>query len=357
MNRQCFCILVTIGLTLAGCGGGSSTSSDTSSNVPSVLVGGAIQGKALQLSATVTTFSGSHTNSGSTDGTGSTAAFNGLAGITTDGTNLYAADSGNHTIRKIVISTGVVTTIAGSAGTTGSGDGIGSAARFNGPDGITTDGTSLYVADAFNCIIRKIVLATGAVTTIAGSAYSAGHADGSGTAARFNYPTGITTDGTSLYVSEPLSKTIRKIAITSGTVTTIVGSTSISRPATMPLGLITTTAGGTNVLAGAISNPNYTATIIGTTIGTTISDGFTSTPALPDGSGTAITINPGDTVTIIDTTTGTATSGGYPTSTLPPTLIDGSGATIAVRSLAMGAIITDGKKLYTASGSFIDKTE
>ena len=61
----------------------------------------------------------------------------------------------NHRIRKIVISTGVVTTLAGS-GTTGSTDATGTSSRFYSPMGITTDGTNLYVADFRNHRIRKI---------------------------------------------------------------------------------------------------------------------------------------------------------------------------------------------------------
>ena len=68
--------------------------------------------------------------------------------ITIDGTNLYVTDSWNETIRKVVISTGIVTTLAGSAGLSGSTDGTGSAARFNYPYGITTDGANLYVVDS-----------------------------------------------------------------------------------------------------------------------------------------------------------------------------------------------------------------
>ena len=90
----------------------------------------------------------------STDATGTSAIFNNPTGITTDGTNLYVADHINHRIRKIVISTGVVTTLAGSS--IGSTDGIGTSAKFNYPRGITTDGANLYVADLYNHRIRKI---------------------------------------------------------------------------------------------------------------------------------------------------------------------------------------------------------
>ena len=117
------------------------------------LMGGSIQGIELSLSTAVTTLAGS--SSGSTDATGTSASFSEPWGITTDGTNLYVADSGNHRIRKIVISTGVVTTLAGS-GSQGSTDATGTSASFKYPVGITTDGTNLYIADQSNHRIRKI---------------------------------------------------------------------------------------------------------------------------------------------------------------------------------------------------------
>jgi len=96
------------------------------------------------------------------------------------------ADTGYHLIRKIVISTGVVTTVAGT-GSSGSANGTGTSASFNNPRGITTDGTNLYVADFGNHLIRKIVISTGAVTTLAGTG-SSGSANGTGTSASFNNP-------------------------------------------------------------------------------------------------------------------------------------------------------------------------
>ena len=171
----------------------------------------------------VTTIAGIANSTGSTDGTGSAARFYSPAGITTDGTNLYVADAGNHTIRKVVISTEVVTTIAGLPGSGNylSTDGTGSAARFFTPIGITTDGTNLYVTDSYNNKIRKIVISTGVVTTLAGSG-TAGSTNGTGTAASFSDPSGITTDGTNLYVAD--SSIIRKIVISTGVVTTIAGT-------------------------------------------------------------------------------------------------------------------------------------
>lgn len=172
----------------------------------------------------VTTLAGTAGSAGSADGIGAAARFDTPMGITTDGANLYVADYGDHTIRKIVIATGAVTTLAGSAGAAGAADGTGSAARFFQPSGITTDGTSLYVADYGNDTIRKIAIATSVVTTLAGSAGSAGGVDGSGSVARFNGPAGIASDGTNLYVTDYGDDTVRKVTIADGMVTTLAGS-------------------------------------------------------------------------------------------------------------------------------------
>jgi fibronectin type 3 domain-containing protein len=161
-------------------------------------------------------------SSGSADGTGAAASFNWAYGITTDGTNVYVADTWNHKIRKVVIATGVVTTLAGS-GSIGSADGTGTGASFNFPYGITTDGTNLYVADTNNHLIRKVVIATGVVSTVAGTTTS-GSANGTGTAAAFNLPKSITTDGTSLYVAEAGGNKIRRIVIATAAVTTLAGT-------------------------------------------------------------------------------------------------------------------------------------
>lgn len=177
--------------------------------------------KIISDTSTVTTLAGGGSE-GVADGTGTAARFNSPEGITTDGTNLYLSDTENHKIRKIVIETGVVTTLAGS-GSIGSADGTGTAASFYYPRGITTDGTNLYVGDTWNNKIRKIVIATGVVTTLAGSG-SIGSVDGASTVASFSDPRGITTDGTNLYVTDHFNNKIRKIVISTGEVTTLAGS-------------------------------------------------------------------------------------------------------------------------------------
>lgn len=179
--------------------------------------------KIVIATADVTTFAGAYGVSGTTDGIGTAARFNYVTSITNDGTNLYVTDRGNNTIRKIVIDTAEVTTLAGLPGTSGSADGIGTAARFYWPFGITTDGTNLYVSDNANHTIRKIVISTGLVSTIAGTVGSTGSNDGAGLSAKFNYPFGLATDGNNLYVADRSNNTIRKIVLSSGIVSTMAG--------------------------------------------------------------------------------------------------------------------------------------
>jgi sugar lactone lactonase YvrE len=171
----------------------------------------------------VTTVAGSAGEYGDIDGTGAGASFRWPFGIATDGTNLYVTDSESHTIRKVAMATGEVTTVAGAAGVAGHANGTGAAATFDHPHGIALDGGILYVTDSFNCTIRKVVLATGAVTTVAGFPGASGTEDGTGSEARFLYPEGVVSDGTNLYVSDS-NQTIRKVAIATGAVTTLAGS-------------------------------------------------------------------------------------------------------------------------------------
>ncbi len=184
--------------------------------------------KMIISSVSVTTLAGTAGVSGSDDGIGSVARFNSPHGITTDGSNLYVADTYNNTIRKINITSGEVTTLAGVAGITGAADGTGSDALFSGPYGIMTDGENLYVADIKNSTIREIVIATGVVTTIAGKAGEVGSFDGCGSSARFNYPTGITTDGTNLFIVDRSNNTIRKLVPSTGEVSTVAGTAGSS---------------------------------------------------------------------------------------------------------------------------------
>ncbi len=172
----------------------------------------------------VTTLAGTSGALGSKDGTGAVARFSGPCGVATDRAgNVYVADTDNHTIRKIT-ATGVVTTLAGKAGSLGSTDGTGADARFYYPYGVATDGDgNVYVADTFNNAIRRVTPA-GVVTTLAGVPGSPGKADGVGAAARFNRPYGIASDSAgNIYVADTYYCTIRTVTPT-GAVATLSGT-------------------------------------------------------------------------------------------------------------------------------------
>lgn len=150
------------------------------------------------------------------------ARFNQPLGIARDGSgNLYVADSANHTVRKIA-PTGSVTTLAGTAGASGSNDGTGAAARFSALKGIAVDGAgNVYVVD--NSAIRK-VSPLGVVTTLAGAAGELGDADGAGSSARFRRPWGIAVDGAgNVYVADTENLVVRRIT-PAGVVSTHAGT-------------------------------------------------------------------------------------------------------------------------------------
>jgi sugar lactone lactonase YvrE len=170
----------------------------------------------------VTTLAGTAGSRGSTDATGSAARFNNPYGVAVDSAgNVFVADYNNHTIRKVT-SAGVVTTLAGTAGSSGSTDATGSAARFYNPIGVSVDTAgNVFVADYFNHAIRKVTSA-GVVTTLAGSAGISGSTDATGSAARFNYPNGITVDTTGNVFVTDRNHTIRKVT-SAGVVTTEAG--------------------------------------------------------------------------------------------------------------------------------------
>jgi sugar lactone lactonase YvrE len=178
----------------------------------------------------VTTLAGAPGQPGSADGSGATARFNCPYGIVLDGQgNLLVADVRNHTIREVVIATGAVTTLAGSAGSPGTVDGTGAAARFYGPRSLASDGHgNVYVSEATS-IIRKIAVATAEVSTVAGAPGMKGSADGIGPAARFDTPAGLAFDADgNLYVADAVAGTVRKIVLATGEVSTLAGAPGVA---------------------------------------------------------------------------------------------------------------------------------
>lgn len=162
-------------------------------------------------SARVNTLAGSPTLFGNNDGTGSAARFGGVNAVAVDSSgNVYAADgNSNYTIRKITPA-GVVTTIAGTAGTFGFADGTGTSALFYIPNGIAVDSNGNLYVTVSNNTIRKIT-SGGVVTTLAGTNSVSGSTDGTGASALFSGPVGIAVDGSGdLFVADSANNTIRE---------------------------------------------------------------------------------------------------------------------------------------------------
>jgi sugar lactone lactonase YvrE len=200
--------------------------------------------------STATSSLGEPSPAGHADGTGAAASFKQPTGIAIDSSgNLYVSDTGNNTIRKVT-SAGVVTTLAGTAGSAGSADGTGSAARFSSPRGLTVDGSgNVYVADGGNSSIRKITPA-GVVTTLAGLTGNFAVQFGTGSSAIFDVPAGIAVDsGGNLYVSEELGNVIAK-----GAVSTVVTPPPPVAPVFTAQPISVTVTGGTVALSVAASN-------------------------------------------------------------------------------------------------------
>ena len=173
---------------------------------------------------TVTTIAGSPNLPGTDDGKGSVSHFNLPTQIAADpnGSRLFVTDSGNNTIRMVSIPDMVVKTIGGQVGENSAGkdDGPPSKSKFSGPRGAATDGKFLYISDTGNDIIRKIDLSTMTASTFVGTGEE-GDKNGAANEAQFNNPGAMATDGTTLYLLDADNHAIRKIVLASGEVSTL----------------------------------------------------------------------------------------------------------------------------------------
>lgn len=213
MNRLFVVFLGSVLALLSACGGGGGNVTEV--NTPPAVV----TPPPATLPGTLTLLAGVLGGGGNVDGV--PGRLNRPLGIAADAAGtVYVADSQNHTIRKIT-GTGVAT-LAGTPGQRGSRDGTGTAASFAYPEALAVDiAGNVYVADTGNGTIRKIT-SSGQVTTLAGSPDEQQYVDGIGAAARFSRPKGIAVDvAGNLFVSD--SNVIRKITAT-GAVTTIAGT-------------------------------------------------------------------------------------------------------------------------------------
>ncbi|MBI5481416.1 MAG: hypothetical protein HY906_21330 [Deltaproteobacteria bacterium] len=167
----------------------------------------------------VSVFAGRSQSLSASDGPLAEALFVSPVAITACNGELFIAENDSlkqvagHVIRRIDLASQWVSTVAGSPDLRGDRDGQGVAVRFNSPEGIACDGRSLYVADTLNHVVRQIGLATGEVTTFVGLSGEAGAVDGTGSAARLNYPRGLVHDPAAgcLYVADRDDNVLRRI--------------------------------------------------------------------------------------------------------------------------------------------------
>ncbi len=173
----------------------------------------------------VSTYAGNGLSSGPIDGAAADARFVDARGLAVNAAgDVLVGEHGVNLIRKIT-SSGVVSTFAGQQGILGSTNATGTAAQFARPIGVVFDSAgNLYVADSANNKIRKII-ATGVVTTLAGSGTS-GTVDGSSATAQFLFPSIIAVDASNNVYTIDGTK-LRKIT-PNGDVSSITLSSEVS---------------------------------------------------------------------------------------------------------------------------------
>ena len=318
----------------------------------------------VTLASAVTTIAGTAGQAGTIDGVGNAARFNRPRGLAVDrNNNLYVADTGNHTIRRISPD-GNVTTVAGLGGFSGTNDGSGTGARFNAPWGVAVDGGgTVYVADTGNHTIRRISPA-GVVTTIGGVAGSAGHAEGNTTRARFASPLGLALDSAgAIYVSVRDNNLIARGAL--DTLPTIISQPVAQTvpPNTRVEFSVSASGGGLsfqwrlngNAIPGATGATHTVTAADAATVGnysvevsnsagavTSNVAALTISPALASGRITNLAIRSqagtGDDTLIV----GFAIGGGSPSGN-KPVLLRGVGPTLALAPFNVGGTLADPK--------------
>jgi sugar lactone lactonase YvrE len=141
--------------------------------------------------------------------------------------DVFIADQNNHRIRRVAAGTGLITTVVGS-GTPGYGGdgGVATAAHLDYPNAVALDDAeNLYIADTYNHRIRKVAASTGIITTIAGNGGAGYNGDGLATGATLSYPSGVAVDGVgNVYIGDTYNHRIRKVAPATGIISTVAGT-------------------------------------------------------------------------------------------------------------------------------------
>jgi len=144
------------------------------------------------------------------------------------GANLYIADSDNEAIRRVNLATGIITTVAGNGSLGASGDnGAATLAKLNTPFGVALDAAgNIYIADSGNNKIRKVTASTGIITTIAGTGTSNYTGNGGkATAATLAGPLGLAVDPSgNIYIADTQNNVVRKVTAATGIITGYAGN-------------------------------------------------------------------------------------------------------------------------------------
>src|SRR5882724_6528864 len=244
--------------------------------------------------------------------------------------NLFIADQDNFVIRRVDAMTHQISTVAGTPGISGfAGDGgPATAAELSNITGVALDGAgNLFIADTGNCVIRKVVAATGAISTVAGIGGACGFAGdgGAATAAELNVPMRFAFDATGkLFVADSSNERIRRVEATTTTTTqapattsTTTTSTSTTAPTTTSTTVTTTTQAPTTTSTTSTTAPTTTSTT-STTVPPTTSTTVTTTTQAPTTTSTTSTTAPTTTSTT-STTVSPTTSTTDTTTTEAPT--------------------------------------
>jgi len=245
--------------------------------------------------------------------------------------NLFIADQDNFVIRRVDAMTHQISTVAGTPGISGfAGDGgPATAAELSNITGVALDGAgNLFIADTGNCVIRKVVAATGAISTVAGIGGACGFAGdgGAATAAELNVPMGFAFDATGkLFVADSSNERIRRVEATTTTTTqapattsTTTTSTSTTAPTTTSTTVTTTTQAPTTTSTTSTTAPTTTSTT-STTVPPTTSTTDTTTTEAPTTTSTTVTTTTQAPATTSTTSTTAPTATSTTSTTVPPT--------------------------------------
>ena len=186
--------------------------------------------KVTALTGIISTVAGNGTGAyGGDDSAATLAKLFSPSGVTLDGSgNIYIADASNFRIRKITVSTGIISSVAGNGTASYRGDGSAAImANLYNPTGVAVDGSgNIYIADFYNQRVRKITASTGVISTVAGNGTQAYGGDNSlATLANLTRPSGVAVDGLgNIYIADSKNHRIRKVTATTGIISTVAGS-------------------------------------------------------------------------------------------------------------------------------------